>query len=1303
MLRLAVALGALWTLLLSARLTAAGGAPEGSGAQEAEAAALQALRDSLRNFESVTASLPGAAWADGSSPCSADGAAWRGVTCGLAHRVTALDLSGLGLEGSLPPQLAALPALERLNLSGNALGSSLPRSWLQRGAFPALRSADLSHNQLEGTLPAGLPQLASHSISLGSNRFKGSLPHGWISPTLESLDLSFNFITGQLPASWAAPAGLQGKGAMPRLTSLRLAGNSLSGPIPSGFWALGSLDGPLSLELRPGNEGACGPVVPVTSQLYIRQLLPSLASVLPPLPVSKASQMRTGHKTTNLLLTHADLLAPGTSVSITNRLGSCARRCAEGAPPPAQVERARLPWPPVVATNLYDLSWQYNMSMSDLLLLNPEAGALRPGAAVVPACYGPEEPHFPYLGSDVAFGQFAGGNQLAGIKGIGGAMAASRINGALANQYNPNDTYSGSVLSHGGGLALPRWWFVDMQATFQVSSVVVAAAEHMTNISLYVGCDSSSLFANKLVASGLSIPAGQQVTVPAGGAPGRYVVIFAGDGTMALDNVQVYAAETNAAAGKPVARSLHAALSASGRARGGGDAKLAAVTDGDAATCVQLLPGGDGLASAVVDLGYTATVGLVAAAGGAGVPAGAVVQFWVHPGPGSAHGHSAGPAAPGDPTPLHPGSWVAQALNQTGRFVEVRLQPGSPAAELCEVQVHLLVPPASPYSDASADAGRGRKLAGAAVSLLAGAAALAVLVSVRRQGQAPVQRQGSLQQPLLAAPSLADYPTSPVPASGATLSTVVARSRSSGGSGGSSRVATGSGGSLGSRVVRSSDSTDVSGGTPRRTSQLEAAAAYISGLLHRGSSQGSQKLTGDSIVSQQAGSRRPAGGSGHNSNDSTGSTVRNATTDLAKVPLTFADVSPADITLVHTLGEGSYGEVWLANYCSTLVAAKIFTQVKNANLTASLAHQATLNNLRTEASLMSNLRHPNICRYLGACAEPPALIMEYCSRRSLDMLLSEGLHNEKVKKQLNWERLLRMALDAASGMRYLHTRTPALAHRDLKSANLLVDGEWRVKVSDFNLSRPMDAAKAASTVLMTNPRWLAPCVLSGLPGQLAADVWAFGTVLWELMAWQLPFEDMNPFQIIVLVRERGTDSLPPPPNDQLPGGLLSCYDEYVALMRHCRNADPEGRPSFDEIVRRLRGLLDAEIASKHPPTASNAATPRACVAERSFSLAPEGPAFKAAAMQLQRMREVMKQRSSDSTDGGPPSVAPPAASQAAPVAAVAAPQVAPPPAVPPVRPKPESLAAEGRATSAADPPVPSPAPRDVNAANSTRS
>lgn len=311
----------------------------------------------------------------------------------------------------------------------------------------------------------------------------------------------------------------------------------------------------------------------------------------------------------------------------------------------------------------------------------------------------------------------------------------------------------------------------------------------------------------------------------------------------------------------------------------------------------------------MLDLGYSATVGLVAAAAGAASPAGGAVRFLVHPDPGGSHEQAVGTDTAGEPAVLQPGSWAAQARNDTGRqggaatpcschrdrgctavaccaagqalprsarrpvhprggacngclgqlaalpqhpglrftthtrsfartsgphlrrFVEVRLASGSPAVQLCELQVHLLVPPALPWDDVGGRGGRGRKLAGAAFSLLAGAATLAFLASLSRQRQAAERQQAQLAGSDRA-PSLANYPCSRMPASGETLSSVAARSRSSGGSGGSgdrSRAATGSGGSLGSRVLPSSDSAEMSG-TPRRTSQLEAAAAYISGV-----------------------------------------------------------------------------------------------------------------------------------------------------------------------------------------------------------------------------------------------------------------------------------------------------------------------------------------------------------------------------------------------------------------------------------------------------------------------------------------
>ena len=72
--------------------------------------------------------------------------------------------------------------------------------------------------------------------------------------------------------------------------------------------------------------------------------------------------------------------------------------------------------------------------------------------------------------------------------------------------------------------------------------------------------------------------------------------------------------------------------------------------------------------------------------------------------------------------------------------------------------------------------------------------------------------------------------------------------------------------------------------------------------------------------------------------------------------------------------------------------------------------------------------------------------------------------------ELDWRRRLKLALDAAKGMHYLHTRQPPVLHRDLKSANLLVDKHWQAKVADFNLSRVMQPSTAVSSLAASNPR-----------------------------------------------------------------------------------------------------------------------------------------------------------------------------------------------------------------------------------------
>ena len=176
-----------------------------------------------------------------------------------------------------------------------------------------------------------------------------------------------------------------------------------------------------------------------------------------------------------------------------------------------------------------------------------------------------------------------------------------------------------------------------------------------------------------------------------------------------------------------------------------------------------------------------------------------------------------------------------------------------------------------------------------------------------------------------------------------------------------------------------------------------------------------------------------------------------------------------------------------------------------------------------------------------------------------------------------------MALDAARGMLYLRSLNPAILHRDLKSPNMLVTAEWRVKVADFGLSKISDLIggnTAMSTVQNNNPRWLAPEVLrgGGATAGRPSDVFSFGIVMWELLTWEIPWgslRDWNQILIGVVVENQR----PPVPQDRrmLPGRRedndgFETLEEYIALMQRCWSSDSDQRPNFKEIIRILQQI-----------------------------------------------------------------------------------------------------------------------------------
>lgn len=174
------------------------------------------------------------------------------------------------------------------------------------------------------------------------------------------------------------------------------------------------------------------------------------------------------------------------------------------------------------------------------------------------------------------------------------------------------------------------------------------------------------------------------------------------------------------------------------------------------------------------------------------------------------------------------------------------------------------------------------------------------------------------------------------------------------------------------------------------------------------------------------------------------------------------EIDIKDIEFGQRIGIGSYGEVYRGKWRGTEVAIKRFLEQKLSI--------STVRDFRLEVSLLSKLRHPNIVLFLGAVITPPqlAIITSYISRGSLFRLL------HRTRTDIDPKRRLGFALDIAKGVNHLHSCSPPIVHRDLKSPNLLVDKDWSVKVCDFGLSQVKHATFLTSKSHGGTPEWMAP-------------------------------------------------------------------------------------------------------------------------------------------------------------------------------------------------------------------------------------
>ncbi|XP_031493013.1 probable serine/threonine-protein kinase SIS8 isoform X1 [Nymphaea colorata] len=284
------------------------------------------------------------------------------------------------------------------------------------------------------------------------------------------------------------------------------------------------------------------------------------------------------------------------------------------------------------------------------------------------------------------------------------------------------------------------------------------------------------------------------------------------------------------------------------------------------------------------------------------------------------------------------------------------------------------------------------------------------------------------------------------------------------------------------------------------------------------------------------------------SNKSIGNEISNA--GLVLDDATEFEILWEEVILGERIGLGSYGEVYRGDWHGTEVAVKRFL---NQDLSG-----VALEEFKTEVRIMKRLRHPNVVLFMGAVTRVPnlSIVTEYLPRGSLYRLL------HRSNCQIDERRRLRMALDVARGMNYLHKCSPVIVHRDLKSPNLLVDKNWVVKVCDFGLSRIKNSTFLSSRSTSGTAEWMAPEVLRNEPSDERCDIYSFGVILWEITTLQQPWAGMNPMQVVGAVGFQNRRL-------EIPNGVDSAIAEIITK---CWETDPKLRPSFAEIMEALKPL-----------------------------------------------------------------------------------------------------------------------------------
>ncbi|XP_022731782.1 receptor-like serine/threonine-protein kinase NCRK isoform X3 [Durio zibethinus] len=250
----------------------------------------------------------------------------------------------------------------------------------------------------------------------------------------------------------------------------------------------------------------------------------------------------------------------------------------------------------------------------------------------------------------------------------------------------------------------------------------------------------------------------------------------------------------------------------------------------------------------------------------------------------------------------------------------------------------------------------------------------------------------------------------------------------------------------------------------------------------------------------------------------------------------------------------------------------------------------------TEVELLSRLHHCHVVPLLGYCSE-------FSGKHAERLLVFEYMPNGNLRDCLNgilgenmtWETRVAIAIGAARGLEYLHeAAAPRILHRDVKSTNILLDKNWRAKITDLGMAKRL-RADGLPSCSSSPPRmqgtfgYFAPEYAIVGKASLMSDVFSFGVVLLELITGRQPIHKSNNKQESLVIwatprlqdSKRVTSELPDP---RLKGNFPDEEMQIMAyLAKECLLLDPDARPTMSEVVQILSTIAPDKSKRRNIP------------------------------------------------------------------------------------------------------------------------